>query len=46
MREVGIDLAVISPQLLTPELARGADYVVTMGCGESCPVVPGVKRLD
>lgn len=46
MREVGIDLGGIKPQLLTPELARGADCVVTMGCGESCPVVPGVKRLD
>lgn len=46
MREVGIDLSGIQPQLLTPELARGADYLVTMGCGESCPVVPGVKRLD
>jgi arsenate reductase len=46
MREAGIDLGGIQPQLLTPELARGADYIVTMGCGESCPVVPGVKRLD
>ncbi len=46
MREVGIDLSGIQPQLLTPELARGADYLVTKGCGESCPVVPGVKRLD
>ena len=46
MREAGIDLGGIRPQLLTPELAQGADYIVTMGCGESCPVVPGVKRLD
>jgi arsenate reductase (thioredoxin) len=46
MREAGIDLSGVQPQLLTPELARGADYLVTMGCGESCPVVPGVKRLD
>ncbi len=46
MREAGIDLSGIQPQLLTPELARGADYIVTMGCGESCPVIPGVKRLD
>jgi arsenate reductase len=46
MREAGIDLDGINPQLLTPELAAGADYIVTMGCGESCPVIPGVKRLD
>ena len=46
MREAGIDLSGVQPQLLTPELAYGADYIVTMGCGESCPVVPGVKRLD
>jgi arsenate reductase len=46
MRETGIDLSGVRPQSLTPELARGADYIVTMGCGESCPVVPGVKRLD
>ena len=46
MREAGIDLSGVQPQLLTPELARGADYIVTMGCGESCPVIPGAKRLD
>jgi arsenate reductase len=46
MREAGIDLSGVQPQLLTPEMARGADYIVTMGCGESCPVIPGVKRLD
>jgi arsenate reductase (thioredoxin) len=46
MREAGVDLAGIRPQLLTPELVRGAEYMVTMGCGESCPVIPGVKHLD
>ena len=46
MREVGIDLGGIQPQRLTPELASGADYLVTMGCGESCPVAAGAKRLD
>ncbi len=46
MHEAGIDLSGVQPQLLTPELVRGADYIVTMGCGESCPVIPGVKRLD
>jgi arsenate reductase len=46
MREVGVDLAGIKPQLLTPELARGADLLVTMGCGESCPLIPGARRID
>ena len=46
MREVGIDLADRKPQLLTQELAAGADWLITMGCGEACPVVPGLKRLD
>lgn len=46
MREVGIDLAAVSPRLLTDELAREASLLVTMGCGESCPVVPGLRRED
>ena len=46
MREVGIDLSGIKPQLLTAELAKEADFLVTMGCGESCPIIPGAKRLD
>ncbi len=46
MREVGIDLAAARPNALTPELARGARLLVTMGCGEACPVVPGAKVLD
>lgn len=46
MREVGIDLAEARPTLLTEELARGASLLVTMGCGESCPVTPGVPRED
>ena len=46
MREVGIDLSVAVPQLLTAELATGASWLITMGCGESCPVVPGAKRDD
>ena len=46
MREVGIDLAAAKPQRLTPELAREAAWLVTMGCGEACPVVPGVRRED
>jgi arsenate reductase len=46
MREVGIDLSGRSPQRLTDDLARGAQLLVTMGCGEACPVVPGLKRED
>jgi arsenate reductase len=46
MREVGIDLAGVSPQKLTEELAATASILVTMGCGEACPVVPGLRRMD
>ena len=46
MREVGIDLADRTPQKLTDDLARGAQMLITMGCGEQCPVVPGLRRDD
>ncbi len=46
MLEVGIDLAGVAPRKLTPELAREASLLITMGCGESCPVVPGLRRED
>jgi len=46
MREIGIDLSGAKPQSLTPELARGADLLVTMGCGDACPTVPGLRRDD
>lgn len=46
MREVGVDLRNVKPQHLTPDLARDATWLVTMGCAESCPVVPGTHRLD
>jgi arsenate reductase len=46
MREVGIDLSRGRPQLLTDDLARTASMLITMGCGESCPVVPGARRED
>ncbi|MCG3133947.1 MAG: Glutaredoxin arsenate reductase [Planctomycetes bacterium] len=46
MAEVGIDLTRASPQLLTRELASSAALLVTMGCGEKCPVVPGLRRED
>ncbi|HYO57277.1 arsenate reductase ArsC [Archangium sp.] len=46
MAEVGIDLSGAKPQRLTDELARGAQWLITMGCGEACPHVPGLKRDD
>lgn len=46
MRELGVDLSAARPQRLTDELARGATLLVTMGCGEACPVVPSVERDD
>jgi arsenate reductase (thioredoxin) len=46
MRELGIDLADRRPQLLTRELAEQADLVVTMGCGDQCPYIPGKRYLD
>jgi arsenate reductase len=46
MREVGVDVSGARPTRLTDEVARGASLLVTMGCGESCPFVPGLERLD
>jgi arsenate reductase (thioredoxin) len=46
MRELGIDLASRRPQGLTDELAQWADVVVTMGCGDECPYIPGKRYLD
>ena len=46
MREAGIDLADAAPQKLTPELAAGGNVLVTMGCGDACPYVPGMRIED
>ncbi len=46
MRELDIDLGGARPQRLTPELAEGARLLVTMGCGEQCPYLPGTELLD
>ena len=46
MREVGVELTRATPQRLTDALVRDARLLVTMGCGESCPLVPGVERAD
>jgi arsenate reductase len=46
MAEVGIDLSAAAPRLLDDALARGATHLITMGCGEACPHVPGLVRDD
>lgn len=46
MREVEIDLAERRPHLLTRKLAEQADVVVTMGCGDACPYIPGKRYID
>ena len=46
MLEAGIDLSSAKPQKLTDELAREANMLITMGCGEDCPYIPGLRRDD
>ena len=46
MRELGVDLTDRAPQRLTEELAAQADVVVTMGCGDACPFIPGKRYID
>jgi len=46
MRERGIDLSARQPQKLTDDLGRWADVLVTMGCGDECPYIPGKKYID
>jgi len=46
MRELDIDLSTHRPQLLTRDLAEHADVVVTMGCGDECPYIPGKRYID
>ena len=46
MQEVGIDLSAATPQKLTQELANDAALLITMGCGDECPFVPGLRRDD
>jgi arsenate reductase len=46
MQELGIDLSGRRPELLTRELAEQADLIVTMGCGDECPYVPGKRYID
>jgi arsenate reductase len=46
MAEVGIDIVGRQPQLLTVDAVRGADAVITMGCGDTCPIFPGKRYED
>jgi protein-tyrosine-phosphatase len=46
MKELGIDLSERTPQRLTDELAERADVIVTMGCGDTCPFIPGKRYID
>jgi len=46
LREAGIDVSANLPQPLTEDVARGARVLVTMGCGETCPYVPGLRRVE
>jgi arsenate reductase (thioredoxin) len=46
MQEVGIDLSSVKPRKLTDGLAREAQLLITMGCGDKCPYVPGLRRND
>ncbi|MGZ4669608.1 MAG: arsenate reductase ArsC [Blastococcus sp.] len=46
MAEVGIDIAAETPKILTPEAVQDSDVVITMGCGDTCPVFPGKRYED
>jgi len=46
MRELGIDLSGRQPQRISPDVSRWADVIVTMGCGDQCPYVPGKRYVD
>ena len=46
MREVGIDLSSANPRYLSKDVTKDAHIVITMGCGEECPLIPGVERDD
>jgi protein-tyrosine-phosphatase len=46
MAEEGIDISSAQPKILTTEAVQASDYVITMGCGDACPIFPGKKYLD
>ena len=46
MREIGLDLTIQSPKPLTSEVVEASDVVITMGCGDACPIFPGKRYVD
>ncbi|MEJ8652707.1 arsenate reductase ArsC [Streptomyces sp. MS1.AVA.3] len=46
MKEVGVDISDQKPKILTTEAVQASDYVITMGCGDACPIFPGKEYLD
>ncbi len=46
MAEVGVDISTATPRVLTTEAVQASDVVITMGCGDACPVFPGKRYLD
>ena len=46
MAEVGIDITAATPKILTPQAVQASDVVITMGCGDACPIFPGKRYLD
>ncbi|WP_328497901.1 arsenate reductase ArsC [Streptomyces sp. NBC_00414] len=46
MNEVGVDISDQKPKILTTEAVKASDYVITMGCGDACPIFPGKRYLD
>ncbi|MFE9623564.1 arsenate reductase ArsC [Streptomyces sp. NPDC006527] len=46
MKEVGVDISAAQPKVLTTEAVQASDYVITMGCGDACPIFPGKQYLD
>ena len=46
MAEVGVDISARTPKVLTTEAVEASDVVITMGCGDACPVFPGKRYLD
>jgi protein-tyrosine-phosphatase len=46
MKEIGVDISAAAPKVLTTKAVQASDYVITMGCGDACPVFPGKQYLD
>jgi arsenate reductase len=46
MAEVGIDISAQTPKILTTDIVQASDVVITMGCGDACPIFPGKRYLD